>query len=71
MHSMYNMAVFEFKHSENLIQCASLYSGGRDNYLQCSGSLYTCMHRVRVHVRVCVMYVKFSPYNYTSEYKSR
>jgi hypothetical protein len=45
MHSMYNMAVFEFKHSENLVQCASLYSGGRDNYLQCSGSLY--MHAPR------------------------
>ena len=30
MHSMYNMAVFELKHSENWVQFASLSSGGRD-----------------------------------------
>jgi hypothetical protein len=71
MHSMYNMAVFELKHSENWVQFASLSSGGRDSNfhstitcMQCSGTLYMCMC-------ICVMYVKFSPYNYTCEYKSR
>jgi hypothetical protein len=70
MHSMYNMAVFEFKHSENLVQCASLYSGGRDNYLQCSGSLY--MHAPRPCACTCMCNVRqMFPIQNTCEYKSR
>lgn len=54
---MYNMAVFELKHSENWVQFASLSSGGRDsnfsfnNYplLACS-AVVRCTYMHRLHI---------------------
>ena len=68
MHSMHNKAVFEFKHSENGAQFASLSSVGvtviYHSTITCSGALYTvCVYSV--------IYVQFSLYNYMCEYKPR